>query len=314
MKGIAWVVLVVLGSVNLWAQEGGGSVVVNRVLAVVGGTRVITMQDLVEYRDVARDQRRLNTADLILGELVNDALLIQEVYSRKGFVVPAGLGEDLLARHMRRMKQSRSDLVRELQQDGITLEQFERQLIDKALLASALDPIRESVQVSPRAISEFSETGLKQLGRGSYAVFLALQIPASEEGINAAKVKALVDSIKSADDFRKLAKDRKVVEGGLEAKVYFDEKYNDTWHIDAEVTATLYGIKAGKADVHPSGETYHVMFVTERGEQEKPNLNDPRVRELIKGELSYQQYTARLNLKLQKLKREINVYRPSNNN
>ena len=102
--------------------------------------------------------------------------------------------------------------------------------------------------------------------------------------------------------------------GGLKGRVYFDDKQKATWHIDAEVTATLYGIKAGKADYHQSDEIFHVMFVAERGEQEKPDLNDPRLRNLIKGELSGRQYNARLQLKIQRLKRDINVYRPGINN
>ena len=61
MKGIAWGVLWGLGSAALCAQparEGRESVVVNRVLAVVGGTRVITKHDRAEYRDTAKAQRR----------------------------------------------------------------------------------------------------------------------------------------------------------------------------------------------------------------------------------------------------------------
>ena len=103
-----------------------------------------------------------------------------------------------------------------------------------------------------------------------------------------------------------------MAEGGLKGRVYFDDKQKATWHIDAEVTATLYGIEAGKADYHQSDEIFHVMFVAERGEQEKPDLNDRRVREMIKGELSSQQYSDRLDLKIQRLRREINVYRPGN--
>ena len=82
---------------------------------------------------------------------------------------------------------------------------------------------------------------------------------------------------------------------------------------DAEVTATLYGIEAGKAGYHQSDEIFHVMFVAERGEQEKPDLNNPRLRDFIKGVLSGRQYNARLQLKIQRLKREINVYRPGIN-
>ncbi len=313
MKVIAWGVLWVLGSAALWAQpalEGKGPVVVNQVLAVVGGTRVITLHDIPP---------NIEDRESILAELINDALLVQEVRTRKGFVMPAGLGERLLADHIRKLKQSQPDysratLVRELQRDGITLQQFEEQLIDQAFLHLARRPIYDSVQLSPRAISEFSKNGLNQLGRGPYAEFLALQIPASEEGINEAKVKALVKGIKSPDDFKKLAEKRKVAGGGLKGRVYFDDKQKATWHIDAEVTATLYGIEAGETDYHQSDEIFHVMFVAERGEQEKPDLNDPRLRNLIKGELSGRQYNARLQLKIQRLKRDINVYRPGINN
>ena len=156
MKGIVWVLLGVMGSANLWAQpvqEGKGSVVVNRVLAVVGGTRVITLHDIPPNSE---------ERESILADLINDALLVQEVRTRKGFVMPAGLGERLLASHIRREKKrqpdySRAILIRDLQRDGIALEQFEEQLIDKAFLQLTLDPIRESVQVSPRAVSEFSK-------------------------------------------------------------------------------------------------------------------------------------------------------------
>ena len=228
MRGIAWGVLWILGSVNLWAQpalEGKGPVVVNRVLAVVGGTRVITLHDIPPYSD---------DRESILAELINDAWVIHEVRTGKKFVIPAGLGEQELARHIRREKKSRDgysrgDLVKKLQQDGITLEQFEEQLIDKVLLRSATRPIYESVQLSPRAINEFSKNGLKEFGKGPYAEFLALQIPVSEDGINEAAVKALVDGIKSEDDWKKLCQKRKVAGGGLKGRVYFDEKYKDTW-------------------------------------------------------------------------------------
>ena len=316
MKGIVWGILGgVLASVTLWAQpvtESKGPVVVNRVLAVVGGTRVITMHDLPPNSD---------DKELILAELINNALLVQEVRTRKGFVMPAGLGERLLADHIRKMKQSQSDygratLVRELQRDGVTLQQFEEQLIDRAFLHLTLNPIRDSVQVSPRAVSQFivSEDGLKKLGRGPYADFLAIQIPASEEGINKAKVKALVGGIKSVDDFKKLAEKRKVAGGGLKGRGYID--LENTHYIDAEVTATLSGIEAGKAGLHhfEGDEIFYVMFVTERGDQEKHDLNDPVLRRMIKGELSGRQYNARLQLKIQRLKLEINVYRPGINN
>ena len=84
MKGIAWGVLWVLGSAALWAQpalEGKGPVVVNQVLAVVGGTRVITLHDIPPNSE---------DRESILAELINDALLVQEVRTRKGFVMPAG--------------------------------------------------------------------------------------------------------------------------------------------------------------------------------------------------------------------------------
>ena len=318
MKGIVGGVLGgagVLASMTLWAQpvsESKGPVVVNRVLAVVGGARVITMHHLPPNSD---------DKESILGELIIDALLVHEVRTRKGFVMPAGLGERLLASHIRREKKSQPDygratLVRELQRDGVTLQQFEEQLIDQAFLHLTLDPIRDSVQVSPRAISEFivSEDGLKKLGRGPYADFLAIQIPASEEGINKAKVKALVDGIKSVNDFKKLAEKRKVAGGGLKGRVYID--LENTHYVDADVTATLSEIEAGKAGLHhfEGDEIFHVMFVTERGDQEKHDLNDPVLRRMIKGELSGRQYNARLQLKIQRLKLEINVYRPSINN
>ena len=254
-----------------------------------------------------------------MGELINDALLVHEVRTREGFVMPAGLGERLLASHIRRKKKSQPDygratLVRELQRDGITLQQFEEQLIDQAFLHLTLNPIRDSVQVSPRAVSEFAKNGLKQFNRGPYADFVAFQIPASEEGINKAKIKAMVDGIKSVNDFKKLAEKRKVAGGGLKGRVYID--LENTHYVDAEVTATLSGIEAGKAGLHhfEGDEIFHVMFVTERGDQEKPNLNDPVLRRMIKGELSGRQYNARLQLKIQRLKLEINVYRPGINN
>jgi hypothetical protein len=312
MKGIAWVVLGVLGSVNLCAQparEVRESVVVNRVLAVVGETRVITLHDIPP-----------NSEDRgsILAELINDALLVKEFRTRKGFVMPAGLGERLLSDRIRKMKQSQPDysrvtLVRELQRDGKTLQQFEEQLVDQAFLSLAKRPIYESVQLSPRAINEFSKNDFKEFGRGLYAYFRAFQIPASEEGVNEAAVKALVDGIKSEDDFNKLAEKRKVAGGGLKGRVYFDEKYKKTHYIDADVTTTLYGIEAGKADYHQSETIFHVMFVSERGEQEKPDLNNPRLRDFIKGVLSDKQYNARLQLKIQRLKQEISVYRPGIN-
>ena len=98
--------------------------------------------------------------------------------------------------------------------------------------------------------------------------------------------------------------------GGLRGRVYFDEKQKATWHIDEEVTTTLYGIEAEKADYHRSDTIFHVMFVSERGEQEKSDLNNPRLRDFIKGVLSGKQYNARLQLKIQRLKQEINVYEP----
>jgi len=310
MRGIAWGVLWVLGSMNLWAQsalKGKGPVVVNRVEAVVGGTRVITLHDV---------PLNIDDRESILKVLIGNALLIHEVRTRKGFVMPAGLGQRLLGDLIRKKKQSqpeysRTTLVRELQRDGITLQQFEEQLVDQAFLSLARRPIYESVQLSPRAINEFSKNGLKEFGRGPYAFFMAFQIPASEEGVNEAAVKKLVDGIKSEDDWKKLCQKRKVAGGGLKGRVYFDEKHKDTWYMnDAEVTATLYGIEEGEADYHQSDKIFHVMFVSERGKQEKPDLNDPRLRGFIKAALTDKQFKARLQLKIQRLKQEINVYEP----
>ena len=89
--------------------------------------------------------------------------------------------------------------------------------------------------------------------------------------------------------------------GGLKGRVYIN--LENTHYVDAEVTATLSGIEAGKAGLHhfEGDEIFHVMFVTERGEQEKPDLNNPRDREMIRRELSDQQYNDRLQLKIQRL-------------
>jgi hypothetical protein len=310
-----------LGSVALWAQPAGNQpVVVNRVLAVVGGSRVITLQDVVEHR---RSKPGLNqgaiedqaaTDELLLGELIDSALFIHEIRHRKGFVMPAGLGDELLADHIRASKKSRSQLVKNLQLDGVTLEQFERDLVDNALLRFNLEPVKESIQVSPVAVSEYYRTNnLEKLDPdlGPFVEIQAFEILASEEGINDDSIRAMVAGIQSIDDFKKIAQ-KKVGNDGLKATVYFKNESTYYNNGDVEAAAALLDerAKAGKAISHKSGKSYHVIFIVARGDKQKPKLGDSRVRDFIKGELEWDQYSARLNEKLKRLRQNINVYLP----
>jgi hypothetical protein len=88
----------VLSSAVLWAQPavpGNVPVMVNRVMAVVGGSQVITLEDVRKYRVRemirAKNERRNPPPvddELALGELINDALFVHEIRHRKGFVMP----------------------------------------------------------------------------------------------------------------------------------------------------------------------------------------------------------------------------------
>ena len=82
------------------------SEVVNRVMAVVGGNKVITLYDVRQAEDRMRnrlqafDPNAVVSQNAVLTEMINEALLVQEIYSRKNFVLPAGIGEDLVKRHI----------------------------------------------------------------------------------------------------------------------------------------------------------------------------------------------------------------------
>ena len=302
-----------LGSTVLWAQPASQPVEVNRVLAVVGGSRVITLWDVVEHRRSKLGQNLAEKDELILGQLIDSALFIHDIRHRKGFVMPAGLGDELLADHIRRSKKSRSELIRNLQLDGVTLEQFERDLVDKALLQFNLSPVRESIQVSPVAVGEYYRTNnLEKLDPdlGPFVEIQAFEILASEEGVNADSVGALVAGIQSLDDFKKIAQ-KKVGNDGVKATVYFKNE-STFYNGDVEAAAALLDerAKVGKAISHKSGESYHVLFIVARGEKQKPKLSDPRVRDFIRSELKTHQYNTRLNDKIKRLRQNINVYLP----
>lgn len=317
MKKWGVILAVLLGPVVVWGQPSTEKEdVVNRVMAVVG-TTVITQYDVAEYRvseqrqaNAGRRMRLPETEDLVLTEMVNNALLIHEIRNRKGFVMPAGLGDRLLAGFLRRSDKKRSELIQELQGDGITLEQFETDLINRALLQANLDPIWEAVHVSPKAVETFFNDNPKQFDLGEYADILAFAIPASEEGVDTASMKTLVAGIGSIEDFQKLTKERKVANDGERVRVY--KKFEATHHVNSQVTAELFlpATKVGKATFYKDEEVFHVMFLKERGKELKRQLEDPKVQQDIKLKLWVRQYHDRLNHRLQRLRQTINVYRP----
>ena len=316
----------VLSSVVLWAEpavpgdEGNEPRVVNRVLAVVGGSRVITLWDRVEYRKSKPGLNQAETEDqaaideLLLDELIDSALFIHEIRHRKGFVMPAGLGDELLADHLRRNTQSRSQLVKNLQRNGETLEQFERELIDDALLRFSLEPVKDSIQVSPVAVSEYYRTNnLEKLDPdlGPFVEIQAFEILASGEGVNDDSMRTMAAGIQSLDEFKKVAQ-KNVRNDGLKATVYFKNESTFYNNGDVEAAAALLDerAKVGKAIFHKSGKSYHVIFIVARGDKQKPKLSEPRVQDYIKGEIGGHLFSTRLDDKLTRLRQNINVYRP----
>ena len=116
--------------------------------------------------------------------------------------------------------------------------------------------------------------------------------------------------IKSEEEFKKIARARKVASDGERARVYY--KIEQTHHVNLEVTSQLFisATKVGQATYYKSGEIFHVMFLKDRVKELKSELSDPVVQEKIKHILTVRQYNDRLNRKLQRLRQNINVYRP----
>jgi hypothetical protein len=314
--------MMVLSSAVLWAQPavpGNVPEVVNRVMAVVGGSQVITLQDVREYRKRevlrANAQRRnpLPTDDeLALGELINDALFVHEIRHRKGFVMPAGLGDELLRGHIVANTLTRSELVRQKQSEGVTLQQFERELIDRALLQFNMEPIWKAVQVSPGAVREYYQNGkLEGLYFGPFVEIRAFEMLASVEGVSVESIRAMVSGILSVDDFKKIAQE-KVGNDGLKATVYVAHQ-ETTYKDDVDATSRMFQPenKEGRAFYFlEDGKTYNVIFIVERGDKPKPKLSDPRVQANIKNILRLKQYNTQLTSKLDRLRQNINVYLP----
>ena len=301
-----------------WSQPaaGGQPVLVNRVMAVVGGDRVITLQDVKSFQisEIHRANALQmgeveNTDELALGELINNALLIHDIRNRDGFVLPAGLGNRLVARHLRLNEMSRGDLIQDLQLSGLTLEQFEKKIVDRALLSANMKPYRQAVQVSPEAVREYFKNHPQKFDLGEYVDMQAIQIPADEDGINDESVNALVEGIESMEDFAKLAAAREVANEGVQARIYANNEA--TYYGGVNVVGFLFSdAPVGKGAVYKEDNIYHVMFIKERGKEEKRLLDDPRVQADIKTALQARQYYKRLNLKLERLRQTISVYLP----
>lgn len=309
-----------LGPLGAWAQpakEKEVKVVVNRVMAVVGGSRVITLQDVQSFRISGMHRANAmqmgleeDTNELALGELINNALLIHEIRNRKGFVMPAGLGERLVADYLRREDMNRGTLLKELQSIGITLEQFENNLVDRALLQVNMEPYRREVQVSPEAVRTYFKGNPQKFDLGIFVDMQAIQIPADEDGINEESIKAMVAGIESMEDFSKLAVERKVANEGVQARIYANNEATHYGGVDLSAFLIDETTPVGKGVVLKQGNIYHVMFIKERGEEQKRKLGDPRVQKDIKMTLQSRQYYKRLNLKLERLRQTINVYVP----
>lgn len=311
----------VLSSAVLWAQPavpGNVPVMVNRVMAVVGGSQVITLEDVRKYRVRemirAKNERRNPPPvddELALGELINDALFVHEIRHRKGFVMPAGLGDELLRSHIVAHQLTRSNLVRQKQSEGVTLQQFERELIDRALLQFNMEPIWKAVQVSPGAVRDYYQNGkLEGVKFGPFVEIRAFEMLASEDGVNDESMRAMVSGIVSVDDFKKIAKEKKGNEG-LEAMVYVDHR--ETLYKDVDATGRLFQSenKVGRAFYFlEGGNIYNVIFIVERGDKPKPKLGDPGVQANIETILRLKQYNSHLQSKLDRLRQNINVYLP----
>ena len=312
----------VLSSAVLWAAPKDREIV-NRVMAVVGGSQVITLEDVRKYRlreMVRAKNERRNPPPLddvlALGELINDALFIHEIRHRKGFVMPAGLGDELLRSHIVARKLTRSNLVRQKQSEGVTLQQFERELIDRALLQFNMEPIWKAVQVSPGAVRDYYRDGKLDgipFGRfqfGPFVEFRAFELLASEDGVNDESMRAMVSGILSVEDFKKIAQEKKGNEGS-EGTVYI--AHEETLYKDVDATGRLFQPenKVGKAFYFlEGGKIYNVIFIVERGDKPKPKLSDPGVQANIETILRLKQYNSHLQSKLDRLRQNINVYLP----
>ena len=295
------------------------SEVVNRVMAVVGGTKVITLYDVQQAEDRMRnrlqafDPNAVVSQNAVLTEMINEALLVQEIYSRKNFVLPAGIGEDLVKRHIGgRADKSRSNLIRELQREGRTLQRLEQELIDDAFLRIARQDIEDSIQISPQAVKDYFEATKTEIGAGPFAKYLAFELAANE--FTEQQVMDLAGVVDSEEAFRKLAETqtRPLANDGQTARVYFDEKFKVTWYLgDGDLTPKLSELENGQAGFEKVGDTYHMLFVIEQNEDSAPSLTNPRVRDQIRYRLMDVEYAKRLQRKVERLKQTISVVRPS---
>ena len=317
----------------LKAQEGGNPVVINKVLAVVGHHHVITLQQVKERgrrpgmsaEEIAREDPNDFKAS-VLDQMIREAMIVAEVRNRPGFVEPAGIGEELLKNHLTQGDATkdldfdtlRKNLIRELHSEGRTLEEFTRELVDKAFYRYALEPIRESIQVSPKDVAnEFKRQQSLVSEKGQYVSLAVVRIPenaaqeATQQALSAAAAK-----IQSEDAFKTLVEKHTQPENVLGLTMFFNDKL--TWYAptnDESEAAILAGqlfgeeAKPNTALVEKFGNTFHLIFITDRGEKLERKLDDPREQERIRLNLARQKQDELIEHKIALLKREIHVYR-----
>ena len=332
MKGVFGGLLGICLAGSLQAQEGV-KVVVNKVLAVVGHSHVITLQQVKERgrppglsAEVIAQEDPSDFKASVLDQMIREAMIVAELRNQPGFVEPAGIGEELLKNHLTRgdatkekdVDQLRKELIRELHSQGRTLEEFTRELVDKTFYRFALDPIRDSIQVSPKDVAEeFKRQQASVSDKGNYINLAVVRVP--EDAGKGATLQALSEAaatVKTEDAFKALVEKHTETENVLGLTMFAKDKF--TWYsptnddTDAAILAgQLFGedTKANTALVEKFGNTFHLIYIAERGEKLERNLGNPREQERIRELLRRQKQDQLLERKIARLRNEINVYR-----
>jgi len=296
-----WVVLIFAGvllSQLAWSQPQEA----NSVKAVVGGQKIITQWDV----DREARRSRMNSA-LAQKKLEQDALLVMSLKRQKGYVEPAGLAELLLKGEIKnRYGKDRNKMIASLRIQGKTVQQREAELVDDWLLRRAERTVRQAVQVSPAAIKKYYRENPDLNNKGMTADLYSIRIARDEEGMSLAKVQQLKNEIKSLVDFKKLAVSRKVPHDGHNGVVHKDEQreFND------EVAAEVFIMREKEVGLAFDEQAYYLLFVDKRWD--KYEIPITQVHKLIEARLAQELFEQQMSRKLNRFRREIPVYYPSN--
>jgi len=165
--------LILAGLLRLPAAE---PVLLNGIAAIVN-SKIITKEDVESFKglelmtllnqrrragnrsmDAEWDQRELEIKQRGLDELIDRELILHE-FKQKGYNLPETIINDLVKERIRKEFGDRRALLKELQEQGRSIEEFRRRLREDLIISQMNHfNVREKITISPKRIEAFYRT------------------------------------------------------------------------------------------------------------------------------------------------------------